>query len=137
MALMEQKLLQDLKIPNQETFRKDLDFRYFNIVLSFNMVQAEFELSNTQDGIISSMFMAGMSIAIPICSESVYHVNAFRLAGVSLLIWSIATVLCGFSFDFYSLAFCRMFVGVGEAAIISFAPPYIGLSPCIQMPKYL
>lgn len=89
-------------------------------------VQGEFHLKNAEDGVLSSMFMIGMSIAIPVCSEAVYHVNAFRLAGVSLLIWTVATICCGLSFDFYSIAFCRMFVGVGEAAIISLAPPYIG-----------
>jgi len=88
-------------------------------------LQGEFGLSNAEDGVLSSMFMIGMSIAIPVCSEAVYHVNAFRLAGVNLLIWTVATIFCGLSFDFYSIAFCRMFVGVGEAAIISLAPPYI------------
>lgn len=99
-----------------------LDIYLLHCVIS----QGEFRLSNAEDGVLSSMFMIGMSIAIPVCSEAVYHVNAFRLAGVSLLIWTVATICCGLSFDFYSIAFCRMFVGVGEAAIISLAPPYIG-----------
>eukprot|EP00210_Caulerpa_lentillifera_P003107 g2969.t1 len=88
-------------------------------------LQGDFKLSNVEDGLLSSMFMVGMSVAIPICSEAIYHVNAFRLLGISLLIWSISTIVCGLSFDFYSIAFCRMVVGVGEAAVISLAPPYI------------
>ena len=72
------------------------------------------------------MFMVGMGLAIPICSEAVYRFNAFRITGLSLLIWSISTILCGFSFNFATIAICRMFVGIGEAAIISLAPPYIG-----------
>lgn len=88
-------------------------------------LQGEFHLSNVEDGLLSSMFMVGMSVAIPICSEAIYHVNAFRLLGISLLVWSVATIACGFSFGFYSIAICRMVVGVGEAAVISLGPPYI------------
>ncbi|EEE61370.1 hypothetical protein OsJ_15524 [Oryza sativa Japonica Group] len=51
--------------------------------------------------------------------------NPFRLIGVGLLVWTIATAGCGCSFDFWSITICRMLVGVGEASFISLAAPFI------------
>jgi hypothetical protein len=34
--------------------------------------------------------------------------NPFRLIGVGLLVWTIATAGCGCSFDFWSITICRM-----------------------------
>ncbi|VAH34397.1 unnamed protein product [Triticum turgidum subsp. durum] len=51
--------------------------------------------------------------------------NPFRLIGVGLLVWTIATAGCGCAFDFWSITVCRMLVGVGEASFISLAAPFI------------
>lgn len=40
-----------------------------------------------------------------------------NLIAVGLLVWSLATVACGFTTGFAMLFVCRMFVGVGEAAL--------------------
>lgn len=37
-------------------------------------------------------------------------VNPFRLIGVGLSVWTLATLCCGLSFDFWSITFCRMLV---------------------------
>nr|KYP75216.1 hypothetical protein KK1_007921 [Cajanus cajan] len=58
--------------------------------------------------------------ALIICS-----VNPFRLIGVGLLVWTIAILCCGFSFNFWSITICFMLVGVGEASFISLASPFI------------
>ncbi|KAI5661277.1 hypothetical protein M9H77_20600 [Catharanthus roseus] len=88
-------------------------------------IQGDFNLNNFEDGIISSAFMVGLLIASPIFASLAKSVNPFRLIGVGLTVWTIATAGCGFSFDFWSIAVCRMFVGVGEASFISLAAPFI------------
>lgn len=88
-------------------------------------IQGDFNLNYFEDGILSSAFMVGLLIASPIfASLSKIH-NPFRLIGVGLSVWTFATVGCGCSFNFWSIAFFRMLVGVGEASFISLAAPFI------------
>ncbi|MCD9559009.1 hypothetical protein HAX54_016724 [Datura stramonium] len=88
-------------------------------------IQGEFNLSNFQDGVISSAFMVGLLVASPIFASFAKSVNPFRLIGVGLTVWTIAIVGCGFSINFWFIATCRMLVGVGEASFISLAAPFI------------
>lgn len=88
-------------------------------------IQGEFNLSNFEDGVLSSAFMVGLLIASPIFASLSKSVNPFRLIGVGLSVWTIAVVGCGFSFNFWSITICRMLVGVGEASFISLAAPFI------------
>lgn len=88
-------------------------------------IQGDFNLNNFEDGVISSAFMVGLLVSSPIFASLAHRVNPFRLIGVGLTVWTIATTLCGFSFNFWSIAFCRMLVGVGEASFISLAAPFI------------
>ncbi|MED6169517.1 hypothetical protein PIB30_021975 [Stylosanthes scabra] len=69
--------------------------------------------------------MVGLLIGSPIFASLAKSVNPFRLIGVGLSVWTISAVGCGFSFNFWSIAVCRMFVGVGEASFISLAAPFI------------
>ncbi|KAL8156046.1 hypothetical protein AgCh_001212 [Apium graveolens] len=88
-------------------------------------IQGDFNLNNFEDGIISSAFMVGLLLASPIFASLAHRVNPFRLIGVGLTVWTIAVVGCGISFNFWSIAVCRMLVGVGEASFISLAAPFI------------
>lgn len=88
-------------------------------------IQGDFNLNNFEDGILSSAFMVGLLIASPIFASLAKIHNPFRLIGVGLLVWTIATAGCGCSFDFWSITICRMLVGVGEASFISLAAPFI------------
>ncbi|XP_058758132.1 probable sphingolipid transporter spinster homolog 2 [Vicia villosa] len=88
-------------------------------------IQGDFNLNNFEDGVLSSAFMVGLLIASPIFASLSKSVNPFRLIGVGLTVWTIATLCCGLSFDFWSITFCRMLVGVGEASFISLAAPFI------------
>ncbi|EPS57990.1 hypothetical protein M569_16826, partial [Genlisea aurea] len=88
-------------------------------------IQGTFDLNNFEDGVISSAFMVGLLVASPIFASSAKCVNPFRLIGVGLTVWTVAVAFCGFSFNFWSIAIARMFVGVGEASFISLAPPFI------------
>ncbi|KAH0923020.1 hypothetical protein HID58_023038 [Brassica napus] len=88
-------------------------------------IQGDFNLSNFQDGVLSSAFMVGLLVASPIFASVAKSVNPFRLIGIGLSIWTLAVIGCGLSFDFWSITFCRMFVGVGEASFVSLAAPFI------------
>ncbi|ONI02634.1 hypothetical protein PRUPE_6G211400 [Prunus persica] len=74
----------------------------------------------------------GVNGSIGICDDSgicsagsgIHH-NPFRLIGVGLSVWTFATAGCGSSIDFWTIAICRMLVGVGEASFISLAAPFI------------
>ncbi|XP_052193518.1 probable sphingolipid transporter spinster homolog 2 isoform X2 [Diospyros lotus] len=88
-------------------------------------IQGDFNLNNFQDGVLSSAFMVGLLVASPIFASLAKSVNPFRLIGVGLSVWTLATAGCGIAFDFWSITICRMLVGVGEASFISLAAPFI------------
>ncbi|CAL5026343.1 unnamed protein product [Urochloa decumbens] len=88
-------------------------------------IQGDFDLTNAQDGVLSSAFMVGLLVASLIFASLAKRHNPFRLIGVGLLVWTFATAGCGASFDFWSITICRMLVGVGEASFISLAAPFI------------
>ncbi|KAA0031416.1 putative sphingolipid transporter spinster-like protein 2 isoform X1 [Cucumis melo var. makuwa] len=88
-------------------------------------IQGQFNLSNFEDGVLSSAFMVGLLLACPIFASLAKRANPFRLIGVGLSVWTLAVVGCGFSINFWSIAVCRMVVGVGEASFISLAAPFI------------
>ncbi|KAI4314469.1 hypothetical protein L6164_027375 [Bauhinia variegata] len=95
------------------------------ICTSGSGIQGDFNLSNFQDGILSSAFMVGLLVASPIFASLAKSHNPFRLIGVGLSVWTFAVAGCGCSFDFWSITICRMLVGVGEASFISLAAPFI------------
>ncbi|MEO0982383.1 MAG: MFS transporter [Pseudomonadota bacterium] len=76
----------------------------------------EFGLSNFQFGILSGIGFALFYtlLGIPIASLSERY-NRVRIIGVCVILWSVATVLCGFTVGFVTLLLARMLVGVGEA----------------------
>ncbi|CAG7906957.1 unnamed protein product, partial [Brassica rapa] len=88
-------------------------------------IQGHYNLSNFEDGVLSSSFMVGLLIASPIFASLAKSFNPFRLIGVGLTVWTIAVLGCGSSFAFWFIVLCRMFVGVGEASFISLAAPFI------------
>lgn len=88
-------------------------------------IQGDFGLTYFQDGILSSAFMVGLLVASPFFAHLSKKLNPFRLIGVGLSVWVLATAGCGFSVGFWSITFSRMLVGVGEASFVSLAAPYI------------
>ncbi|CAI8588165.1 unnamed protein product [Vicia faba] len=95
------------------------------VCISGTGIQGDFNLNNFQDGVLSSAFLVGLLIASPIFASLAKSHNPFRLIGVGLSVWTFAIAGCGSSFDFWSIAICRMLVGVGEASFISLAAPFI------------
>jgi MFS family permease len=101
-------------------------------------IQGDFNLNNFEDGVLSSAFMVGLLVSSPIFASLAKSVNPFRLIGVGLSVWTFATAGCGVSIDFWSITFCRMLVGVGEASFISLAAPFIDdCAPVAQKTAWL
>jgi predicted MFS family arabinose efflux permease len=76
----------------------------------------EFELSQFQFGLLSgigfALFYTLLGIPIARLSE---QVSRKLIIGICVILWSLATVLCGFATGFVTLLIARMLVGVGEA----------------------
>ncbi len=77
---------------------------------------AEFGLSNFEFGILSGIGFALFytMLGIPIANFSERH-NRVRIIGICVILWSLATVLCGFATGFVTLLLARLLVGIGEA----------------------
>ncbi|KAH7300834.1 hypothetical protein KP509_24G080900 [Ceratopteris richardii] len=88
-------------------------------------IQGDFDLSNFEDGFLSSAFMVGLLIASPIFAHLSKVASPFKLIGVGLLVWTLATAGCGFSVEFWTITIARMLVGVGEASFVSLAAPFV------------
>ncbi len=76
----------------------------------------EFSLTNFQFGILTGigfvLFYTALGIPIARLSERMSRV---RIIGVCVILWSVATVLCGYTIGFVTLLLARLAVGVGEA----------------------
>ncbi|KAG4212164.1 hypothetical protein ERO13_A02G147200v2 [Gossypium hirsutum] len=88
-------------------------------------IQGDFDLTNFQDGLLSSAFMVGLLVSSPVFASLAKSHNPFRLIGVGLSVFTLATAGCGAAPSFWFIAICRMLVGVGEASFISLAAPFI------------
>ena len=95
-------------------------------VLSRPIIE-EFNLTNFQFGILTgigfALFYTALGIPIARLSERVSRV---RIIGVCVILWSIATALCGLAAGFWTLLFARLAVGVGEAGCTPPANSLIG-----------
>jgi MFS family permease len=76
----------------------------------------EFQLSQFQFGLLSgigfALFYTLLGIPIANLSE---RISRKLIIGVCVILWSLATVLCGFTTGFVTLLLARMLVGIGEA----------------------
>ena len=76
----------------------------------------EFQLSQFEFGLLSgigfALFYTLLGIPIANLSEKV---SRKLIIGISVILWSFATVLCGFTVGFVTLLLARMLVGIGEA----------------------
>ena len=95
-------------------------------VLSRPIIE-EFSLTNFQFGILTgigfALFYTALGIPIARLSERVSRV---KIIGVCVILWSLATALCGLAVGFWTLLFARLAVGVGEAGCTPPANSLIG-----------
>lgn len=76
----------------------------------------EFNLSNFQFGILTGFAFALFytTLGIPIARFS-DRFSRVRIIGVCTILWSIATIMCGYTVGFATLLLARLAVGIGEA----------------------
>ncbi|KAF5460197.1 hypothetical protein F2P56_020082 [Juglans regia] len=75
-------------------------------------IQWDFNLNNFQDGVLFPAFIVGLLVASPIFASLARSHSPFRLVGVGSSVWTFVVAGCGSSFEIWSLAICRMLVGV-------------------------
>jgi MFS family permease len=84
----------------------------------FRPIQAEFKFTDLQLALLGStafvIFYTVLGIPFGRMADKGSRKN---LIAVGLAIWSLFSGLTGFAWDFWSLFFCRLMVGVGEATL--------------------
>lgn len=87
----------------------------------------EFDLSNFQFGILTgigfALFYTALGIPLARLSE---HYSRVRIIAICVILWSAATILCGFTIGFLTLLLARVAVGIGEAGCTPPANSLIG-----------
>ena len=85
----------------------------------------EFELTGAQNGSLYSAFMVGLLVGSPIFSEASKYFTPFRVCALGLGCWVACTAASAAAPSFGVFLAARLFVGLGEAAFATIAPPYI------------
>ncbi len=86
------------------------------------IIKTDLELSHVQIGLLASAFNVIYVIACPMMGLLGDKHKRPRILAVSVFFWSIATALAGFARGFWTMAFARSSVGIGEAAYSSIGP---------------
>jgi MFS family permease len=85
----------------------------------FEQIKAEFQASDTVLGLLSGLSVALFyaTLGIPVARWA-DRGDRKRVIAVSVSIWSVMTVLCGFASSFWQLLVARFGVGAGEAGAV-------------------
>lgn len=85
-------------------------------------MRKELLLSDTQISLVSGFAFSGFFLLAGIAiARWVDRGNRRLILGLGVAVWSAATAATGYAQDFYTLALCRMFVGIGEATVFPVA----------------
>lgn len=89
------------------------------LALLIGPVKADLGLSDFQFALLNGLAFALLYsiLGLPIASLS-DRVRRPPIIVAGIIIWSMATIGCGFSQNFWQLFLSRMFVGIGEAALV-------------------
>lgn len=88
-------------------------------------IKTALSLSDTEVGFLASAFMFTYFLCSPAFGWLGDRGHRYRLMGVGVGLWSLATAATGFATQFVSLLFSRFFVGLGEAAYGTISPAVI------------
>jgi len=79
-------------------------------------IQAEFQLSDTQVGLLTGLAFAVLNVALGIVvARYAERGRRLTLIAVGTFLWSLATAACGMVTSWFQLLLARIGVGVGEA----------------------
>lgn len=91
----------------------------------FPLIKQDLFLTDTQLGVLASMFMVVYMLAAPVIGFLADRTPRQIWISLSAFVWSAATVLSGFAKDYAHLLFARSAVGVGEAGFTSVSPSFV------------
>ncbi len=90
-----------------------------------NEVQKTFALNDTQGGQLATIFMVVYMCASPLGGFLGDRMPRRILIGISVLVWSAATIASGLALSFHQLLVARAVTGIGEAGYGTVAPSVI------------
>ena len=83
-------------------------------------------MSNLQNGLIPACLMVGRVLGSMIIAKPSAHLPPMAVVGIGMLLWTIGTIGCGASFNFFFFAFCRVLMGIGQAPLFNLAHVVLG-----------
>jgi MFS family permease len=93
---------------------------------------------NTKEGLLSTVFLISYMVLSPVFGILGDRFARWKLIGVGVLLWSLASGASGVAGNYWLLLFTRALVGVGEAAYGPVAPTLIAdLYPVEQRGKVM
>lgn len=103
-------------------FNNQADRQAFNVVLS--LIRGDLHVTDIQIGIIATSFNLVFALFVPIAGYLGDIISRKWILTVSVLFWSMATMMTGLSTGFFTLILFRCLTGVGESF---FGPPHAAL----------
>jgi MFS family permease len=91
----------------------------------FGKVEKSGALTLGKMGFLSTAFIVSYMLAAPIFGWMSDRTSRWRLVGVGVLVWSLATAAGGWAQSYTALLISRLFVGIGEAGYGPAAPTII------------
>jgi MFS family permease len=85
------------------------------LAATLTLVLQDFSLSDSQGGLLQSMFIVTYALACPVAGWLGDRGNRMRLAATGIFVWSLATVGSGLAPTYAMLLVARAMTGVGEA----------------------
>jgi MFS family permease len=83
------------------------------------------DLSNFQSGLLATAFLLGYFVTSPLFGARADKGARKGLIALGVAVWSLATMVSGFSTSFAMMIGARVIVGVGEASYATLAPTII------------
>jgi MFS transporter, Spinster family, sphingosine-1-phosphate transporter len=98
----------------------------------FPILKSELGFSDTQLGLIGAIFSGFYAIFSPIAGQIADKVSKPRLIIASLILWSVVTVLTGFSVSITMMLCCRAVMSISESL---FVPAAVSLTCGVYSPQ--
>src|SRR5207248_10163312 len=89
------------------------------------MVQSEFHINKEQIGYLTSAFLLCYMIAAPFVGPLADRYSRKLILGVGAIFWSGLTLLTAVTHTYGELLARHTLVGVGEATLVTIAPPFV------------
>jgi MFS family permease len=103
------------------------------VAATLTLILEDFKLSDSQGGLLQSMFIVTYALACPVAGWLGDRGNRMWLAAAGIFVWSLATVGSGLAPTYAMLLLARAMTGVGEAGYGVVTPAL--LSDCYPPPR--